>query len=168
MTEDDKVERRVGLRRADDARGRPVYSHGPIVLLLSVASAAAALAAIAALVFALSAQQSQIDQQREGRRFAVAAICAFDSAVGQAGYDTIVQSQLAESPLTRFLEHHGYPPLSVRRAQAVAQGRAYVRQLTRRELALAGVTGKQLVRADGSLDCARLTQLAVTRPDRSR
>jgi hypothetical protein len=100
----------------------------------------------------------------EGRHFALSTSCAVESAVAAQGRDVILHSSPpTDTPLFRFLERHGYPPLKARLAQQRIEARAYVQGIAEAVQASTGVKGKSLVRADGSLDCKRFSRLANAR-----
>jgi hypothetical protein len=106
--------------------------------------------------------QVAVSQVQQGRHIGQGITCAVLSAVGQEGQQVIAGSAsgLGSGPFTRFLEAHGYPPLSVREKAARIAGEQYVRGISRRVHAQVGSKGDGLIRADGTIDCARLERLS--------
>ncbi len=99
--------------------------------------------------------------QREGRDIARDFSCATTSAVIDAGIATIKGGGRTISPeFERNLRRLGYPPLVQRQLQADLAAAAYARAVATRVQSATGRT--DLVREDGSLNCARLR--AVTKP----
>jgi hypothetical protein len=107
------------------------------------------------------AQQSQIQQ---GRKTAVLATCAIASAIGEAGRATIGNPMPLPPGVEALLDAHGFPLFPVRKRQAQAAARAYVKGISASVETHLGHRGDHLVRPDGSLDCAVLAQLAHTHP----
>ena len=100
------------------------------------------------------------DQQREGRKIAVATTCAAISAVVDAGRNTLKAGGKAQpQPFERNLLKLGYPSLEQRRAGTELAAATYARSISSE---VARVTGrKDLVNRDGSLNCGRLRQEAA-------
>lgn len=123
------------------------------------------LLVISVFVFvALHNASNAINQQREGRRVAVAAICGATSAVIEAGRATITGGAAGvNGEFERNLRKLGYPPRKVRRKQAMAAAEGYARTIAEGVRTAAGVKAHGLVRADGTLDCHRLQRVARTR-----
>jgi hypothetical protein len=114
----------------------------------------------AATALALLQAQRAIDRQEDGRRQTTNVFCAGLSAVAEAGRATIDGSAAGLSPkFTRNLERLGYPPRREREAAARAAAAAYTRAIGQAVERESGVTG--LVRANGSLDCARLRRVGA-------
>jgi hypothetical protein len=123
-------------------------------------------------------------RQQEGRKVAIEVLCGFASAVSDAGRKTIAGSVafpghtkrdadrivldkhgriigLVSGRFGRFLEAHGYPLAPQRLTGSRRAAEAYTRNLS---IAVAEETRvKGLVRADGTLDCARLQKVSHAR-----
>ena len=107
-----------------------------------------------ALRYAIHADQSQ----REGRQIAAQTTCAALGAVIDAGRATIRSGGALPRKLERFLEGYGYPSREERKTAAELAAASYARAITTR---VQTITGRSdLVRRDGSLDCARLREVS--------
>lgn len=179
------------LRRASDhAREHPTEDHHPgrrrtDHLPWWVGSAWRNLIPIVALAlatYAVAGLQSDVDQQRTGRRVAINVLCGFGNGTAAAGRETLrgglpgdkVQKtdtgaifSLDPGRLNRFLQAHGYgtPQEQIVRSNAAAV--AYTRNLSKQVLIEAGVKGDKVVQPDGTLDCQALRKAAsaVKTPD---
>lgn len=110
------------------------------------------------LVLMVLGLQTKVDRQREGRAIAINVMCGGISAVIEAGRATITGSSRSFSPeFERNLERLGYPPRKQRTQAANAAAKAYAAAIAKSVQEESGV--KDLVRKDGSLDCARLRKV---------
>lgn len=104
---------------------------------------------------------------QEGRATSLSVVCGAISAISQQGRLVLISSQLQESPLTRFLEQHGYPSLRARRQKAREEGQAYVAGISQRVNQALKRSGrapvKGLVRPDGTIDCAVFQSISDSR-----
>jgi hypothetical protein len=114
------------------------------------------------MVWALLDIRGVVNDQREGRRYAVNVVCGATSAVIDAGRATITGGGVGPPEFVRNLERLGYPPRRVREAQAQKAAAQYADLIARRVEKVAGAT--DVVRRDGTLDCALLTERARTEP----
>lgn len=108
-----------------------------------------------------------ISKVQTGRKAATGFTCAAASALAQAGREVVEQSNAQRKVPTpkaeKLLLELGFPPLDQREAAAKATGRAYTHRITELVEQKAGVPRKiaaSLIEADGSLNCARLRELA--------
>lgn len=116
------------------------------------------------VVIAVLNSQDAVDQQKEGRKVAVAAICGATSAVIEAGRATITGGAAGISgEFERNLRELGYPPRKIRQEQAEQAAQMYARTIAEGVRASAGKQSRGLVRKDGTLNCQRLQQVARTR-----
>lgn len=99
-------------------------------------------------------------QQREGRDIARDFSCATTSAVIDAGIATIKGGGQLPPRLQRELQRFGYPSRGERDTANALAAAAYARRVATKVQEFTGRS--DLVRPDGSLDCARLR--AVTKP----
>lgn len=108
-------------------------------------------------------------QVQQGRSTSIGVICAVQSALGEAGKETITGGGVLPPALDIFLQSHGYPPLSVRQKAAREQAARYVNSIGRhieKELAQRGKSAnlaKRLLRKDGTIDCRELSSIANVR-----
>lgn len=113
------------------------------------------------LIFAVQGQNNVLDDIQAGRKFSVKVTCTTVSAVIDAGRSTITgQNSQVDGAFARNLERLGYPPKPVREAQAKIAARQYAEFISRRVERATGAEG--VVRADGTLNCEKLTRLART------
>lgn len=120
------------------------------------------LAITGLVVLALSHAGDALNNVQQGRRVANGVNCAILSAISEAGRQVIGQgASQPETPLTRFLERHGYPPARVRARQAQMAADAYVSSISQRIEMEVGHKGDQLVRPDGTINCDRLASIAA-------
>lgn len=97
---------------------------------------------LAALGFGLSRQNTLANEQVEGRRLAINALCGAISGVADAGRDVIQGGGRTEA----------------QKAQAGILAATYVRKIGESVAAVAGARG--LVAKDGTLDCTKLRNRA--------
>jgi hypothetical protein len=147
-----------------------------IALMFAVTVALSGLSVVLALK-----NNSALTAQHEGRKVATEAFCSFGSAVSDAGRKTIAagvalpgQTKLdadrivldkhgrvigvVSGRFARFLEAHGYPLAPQRVAGSQRAAEAYARNVSDAVAKETGVKG--LVKADGTLDCARLQNVS--------
>lgn len=115
-------------------------------------------------LFALYHAHDAVRQVQNGRRVGQGITCAVLSSISETGKQVIEGSSLSETPFTRFLERHGYPPPKVREREARKKGRAYVRNISRSVERLVGHRGDGLIRKDGTIDCRRLSVVSAIPP----
>jgi hypothetical protein len=116
-----------------------------------------------------SDNQAQISHNRDairavqqGRKSALTVSCAVTSAISLAGRTVIEGASMArETPLTRFLEQHGFPPPGVRARQAAASGKAYVDSINANITARLHQNVKGLVEKNGTINCVKFQQLGI-------
>jgi hypothetical protein len=106
--------------------------------------------------------QNTVNDQRDGRKYAVNVVCGATSAVIDAGRATITGGGVGPPEFVRNLEALGYPPKRVREAQAQKAAEQYAELIARRVERVAGA--RDVVKPNGTLDCVRLTELARTEP----
>lgn len=147
---------------APEIPGRPVYSGGPIIKTLERAAAIASLLALLAVITSGIFYALSIGQISHERKAAVTLTCGVLAAVSSAGWDTVTRGVLPETPFARALERLGYPPYSVRKAQAEAAGNSYVAGIARRIFKVAGRQGSGLILPHGQINCRRFARLAGT------
>jgi hypothetical protein len=112
------------------------------------------------------------EEQREGRRIAVAVTCAASSAIIDAGRATLTGQIGAPLPqeFARQLEKLGYPPQKVRDQQAREAARAYGSFISRRvQRAARGAEVERQIADDlvteaGRLNCERLKVASAAGP----
>lgn len=104
----------------------------------------------------------QTRDQRDGRRAAVQITCGAISGVIEAGRETILSSTKGkhDTPFERRLEALGYPPRTVRKAQAMAAAAAYARSIASSVRDAADGKARGVVKRNGSLDCDKLVAVA--------
>lgn len=126
-----------------------------------------AIACAAAIYIAVEDKQSNLSRINEGRALALNVICAYGSAISEAGREVIAGS--AREPLTpreklfeRNLQRLGYPPLGQRRQAARLGGAAYVENINRRVEERTGIEGLVIRKGPraGSLNCDKLQRAA--------
>lgn len=96
---------------------------------------------------------------QESRKIATGVMCAFGSALADAGRATISGGDIQPPVFARNLERLGLPPKSVRVAGAKTAGAAYVTAIVAAVEQQTGIKG--FVRKDGTLDCAKLQRATV-------
>lgn len=108
------------------------------------------------------AEQAQTDVQRQvaGRRVAISVICGFANGVADAGRQAISTPRLLPPRLEQLFERYGYPTFKQRQRAAHAFADAYARRIAQAVAKEAGAQYRDLVRADGSLNCAVLKRVA--------
>lgn len=144
-----------------DARGRPVYSEGPIIRALEWAAMISSLLALMAVIASATFYVISLSQISHSRKAAVTLTCGVLTAVTTAGWDTVTGGVLPEDPFTRQLERFGYPPYSVRQAQARQAGDAYVNTIAARIAKVAGDRrAADLVMPRGAINCRRFIRLS--------
>lgn len=105
-------------------------------------------------------------QVQQGRSTSLGVICAVESAIGQAGRETIEGGGVLPPALDRFLQAHGYPPVAVRQAEAAQAASKYVGSIAAhiaKELAQRGKSPtlvSRLLRADGTINCRELARIS--------
>lgn len=99
-----------------------------------------------------------------GRKNALNVTCTLATALLIAGKRTIASAAVGrETVFTRNLERIGYPPPSVRRAEATATARAYTATIL--EVMAKNPTTRDLgiIRPNGTLNCKRFQQIGHAR-----
>jgi hypothetical protein len=108
--------------------------------------------------FKATRAQQGIAAQITGRRVAIRVLCGFANGVANAGRNVIASGDVGPPTFKRNLQRLGLPPDKVRRAAAQQSAKNYVESLTNSVVQQSGASGKNLVRKDGTLDCAVLQQ----------
>lgn len=126
-----------------------------LIIGIGVISMIALVFSIAFSATTLHNRRDLLDQ-RQGRALALDVTCGATSAVIEAGRDTIIGASSAprSAKTERALEALGFPPKAVRDRQAADAAKEYARSIARSVQEQSGRT--DLVRADGSLNCAKL------------
>jgi hypothetical protein len=119
-----------------------------------------ALVATGLAVWAVLDAEGSIDKVQEGRRTSLSVTCGAVSALSEAGRQTITAAQSFPPKFEAFLEAHGFPTSSERKAQAQIAANAYVQAISNGVQAQVGPVGQTVVNRDGTLNCRRLRQLA--------
>lgn len=99
---------------------------------------------------------------QKGRSDALKVTCSVQSAIAQAGKQVISGAQTKPpAAQERALEALGFPPFKVRQAQAKAAAAGYVTSISRSiETQIGAKKSDRLVNKNGTLNCARLAQVA--------
>lgn len=101
-----------------------------------------------------------------GRQSAIAVTCGATNGVIVAGRQIVLGATNPNVPVSRFernLEALGYPPRRVRRAQAVKAANDYAAQIRASVQRQVDGNAKEIVRPDGTLDCAVFERVARAR-----
>lgn len=154
----------VEQRKPMWARGnrKALYTHGLGAQLIRDIVLVAVSTFVILTVLTLNSQSTRI---QEGRRVGTGFTCAALSAVSLAGRAVITSSAAGrETPLTRFLERHGYPGPKKRAAQSAMLGDRYTATILAAVERQIGRKGAGLVLPDGSIDCVKLARLAQVAP----
>lgn len=103
-------------------------------------------------------------EQQSGRKISLSVTCTVLGAIAEGGKATISTASggPANPKLERGLRRLGLPPFKVRQKQAQAAGDAYVNGIAQRVQDATGVSN--LIRDDGTINCARLRSLAKLTP----
>lgn len=107
-----------------------------------------------------------VEQVQLGRKLSLGVTCAVQSAIAQAGRETITASVQKKPPPAQeaAFERLGFPPFAARKKAAKDQANTYVQSISASIDAQVGRTGDGLIRQKGKLagtiDCKRLAAVA--------
>src|SRR4051794_8741858 len=99
------------------------------------------LVCLAIAFWALGRTQSDVERQREGRAVAIDVLCGFGNGVAEAGRKALAGELVGQQP---------------GRGLSKASQSDYIQTITSTLLAEAGIQGRDVIRPDGEVDCARL------------
>lgn len=137
--------------------------------------------ALALATYAVTGLQSDVDQQRIGRRVAIDVLCGYANGTAAAGRATLrgglpgdklkktpdgALTDLTPGEFNRFLQAHGYGTTQEQIARSNAGATAYTQNLSQQVVKEAGVKGDDVVNPDGTLNCDALRKAAAATPPR--
>lgn len=107
--------------------------------------------------------KAAIQAQKSGRAFSLNVVCGATNATVRAGRGIITggSAGTVEGKFERNLRALGYPPRSVRQAQAKKAADLYASSIATGVQRAAGSKAEGIVREDGTLSCGRLVRTAV-------
>lgn len=146
--------------------------HPRVVLVLILVAGFLVAAGIVLFAVGLSEVKhaSQTTQRvtqtiQQQRRQSSGLTCSIDSAIAEAGRQTILGAGAPEPPkVEALLEHLGAPPLVQRQAAALAGANAYASAISAAVArAIGGPAARKIVTSTGSLNCKQLAQFVAPR-----